>query len=161
MWIYFNEHPLRCMNVHLKKSSFIQGRIQQCQQALYKVVSNSYAIGSSGTKPTWCVISGLASAMSLPVLARMPWWSSQFNRVYFTSPSPFLFLPLLLLPPPDIRYVSRHACSRITYRRRVDVAIPPRWTCACTGSIAGLGTLGTGVWVFGEVVDNILRSFAT
>ena len=113
------------------------------------------------SKPTWCVISGLASAISLPVLARMPWWSSQFNKVYFTSPSPFLFLPLLLLPPPDIRYVSKHACSRMTYRRRVDVAIPPRWTWACAGIMAGLEMVGMGVWGFRGVVNwNILlRNF--
>lgn len=82
---------------------------------------------------TWCVMSGRASAMSLPVFARMPWWSSQFRSVYLTSPSlpPFPFAPLVTL------YASKQACSSTTNSLRWDDATPPFGTWACTGSMDG------------------------
>lgn len=48
---------------------------------------------SSSVRRHWWVISGRASAISRPVLARMPWWSSQLRRAYFAS------LPAEFLPP--------------------------------------------------------------
>lgn len=64
---------------------------------------------------TWWVMSGLAWAMSLPIFASTPWWSSQFKRLYFSSP-----FPPLAPAGAECLYVSRHACSRTTIRRRVE-----------------------------------------
>ena len=64
---------------------------------------------------TWWVMSGLASAMSLPVFARMPWWSSQLRSAYFASLPPLPSRP----PLPALNlYTSRHALSRTTINRR-------------------------------------------
>lgn len=80
------------------------------------------------------MISGRASAMSRPILARTRWWSSQLRRAYLSPPS------LLPLPPPGplladpvlTLYVSKHACSSTTMSRGV-----------FSFSVAVLGTLGT------------------
>ena len=106
---------------------------------------------------TWWVISGRASAMSLPVLARMPWWSSQLRRAYLTSPSrPFFPRPLLLT-----RYASKHACSRITNSLRPFDAAAPLGTCAWTGSMCGFAVWYIGFFVEGPalVLDAILLLF--
>lgn len=95
-------------------------------------------------------MSGLASAISLPVLARMPWWSSQFNKAYLTSP-PFLPRPAVLT-----RYASKQACSRMTKSRLCPFATPPLGTCACTGSMCGFA--GAGMGLPDEAAIAILRA---
>ena len=74
---------------------------------------------SAANERTWCVMSGRACAISRPILARTPWWSSQLSKEYFSSP------PLPFLPPAELElevvclYVSRHACSSTTMSLRV------------------------------------------
>lgn len=86
--------------------------------------------------------------MSRPVLANIPWWSSQFKRVYLTSPSlPFLTLDF---EPDEIRKASRQALSRTTKSllgaeeesMPAPFAAAPRGTWAWAGRRWGLERLG-------------------
>lgn len=139
MRVDLDENTLCGVNVDLQESRFVERRIEKGQEALENEVKE-LKTSPKRDKNTWCVISGRASAMSRPVFAKMPWWSSQFSSAYLTSPSrPFLFLPPVLT-----RYASRQACSRITKSRRWLDAGPLFGTWACTGSMWGLAGAGMG-----------------
>ena len=88
-------------------------------------------------------MSGLAWAMSLPILARTPGWSSQFNRLNFSS----LLPPRALLAGVECLYVSRQACSRTTMSRLVSSrSVAVRGGFGATGTRVGFsgGEAGAG-----------------
>jgi hypothetical protein len=72
--------------------------------------------------------------MSRPILANTPWWSSQFKRLYLSSP-----LPPRNVAGAECLYVSRHACSRTTIKRRVSSrSVFVRGGLGATGMRVGL-----------------------
>jgi len=81
-------------------------------------------------------MSGLACAISLPIFASTPWWSSQFRRLYFSSPAPLPLRPPVL--GAECLYVSRQACSSTTISRLVvSFSAAVRGVLGATGIMVG------------------------
>lgn len=128
-----DEDALGGVDVDLQPAGLVEGRVEECQEALCRGPSPSVSCtgASYDERRTWWVMSGLACAMSLPIFASTPWWSSQFNRLYFSSP----------LPPRApggalCLYVSRHACSRTTINLRVESL-----SALVFGALGAVGTM--------------------
>lgn len=97
MGVDLDEHAFGGVDVDLEQAGLVQGRVEEGEQTLGRSMSANEGHRQASRTLTWWVMSGRASAMSLPVLARMPWWSSQLRRAYLTSPSRPFFPRALLV----------------------------------------------------------------
>lgn len=121
----FDQNALGGVDVDLKPPCLVEWRVEQSQEALQRRKSGRSEISSCACicgadsprrgyeelskSRTWCVISGRACAMSRPIFARTPWWSSQLRRLYLSSP-----FPPRCPAGAECLYVSRQACSSTT-----------------------------------------------
>lgn len=83
-------------------------------------------ISAKGKKRAWCVISGLASEISLFIFLITPICSSEFNKLYFSS---LPGTPGLLGAPALALYVSSDALLSTTIRRWVLLSVAGSGTC--------------------------------
>lgn len=102
MRVDLDQDTLGRVNVNLKPTGLVERRVEERQEALetqedgvmmVQPSSSHIDLPLQAARLTWCVMSGRASAMSLPVLAKIPWWSSQLRSAYLASLPPFPSLP--------------------------------------------------------------------
>ena len=60
------------MNIHLELPGLVEGRVEEREETLREWRVSEREEAESCADITWCVISGRAWAISLPILARTP-----------------------------------------------------------------------------------------